>query len=82
MRDRMGAAMNLFLGGLIVGAIVMVALFTIKGAVKLFVPQSLHAGIDRGFETSVEFVGRWVGRALVLFVVGAALCVYWSIRRG
>lgn len=74
--------MDLVMYGFIGGAVIVVLLFMLKGIVKLFVPQRVGPTLDDGFDRSMRFVGRWVGRALVLFALGMGLYIWWLVKHG
>lgn len=69
--------MKLLIAGLVAGVVGMIALFMLKGTVKLFTPNRHHLTIDVGFDRGLRFVGRWFGRAMVVAIIGLIAYVIW-----
>lgn len=74
--------MFLFLLAMAAGAVLVVLLFMIKGAIKLFLPQRAAMTFDRGFDAAMVSAFRWIMRAGILFFIGLVGFVIWSINFG
>lgn len=73
--------MELLIAGAGLGVVGIVVLFILKGSIKLFTPRRFHQPIDANFDAGLRFVGRWLGRALVVFFVGLVAYVIWVTTR-